>query len=121
MKQYNELLVLFLAVVSVFGGYVPQEQGRVTWEEGYGYSHRANLTLCEIDVNYTVHPRWYGLVITTDGTTSYHSGNTYNSSSWYLVEEGACFTFNNTQYYLHKVIDGLAVVEQIDMAEWSDY
>ena len=91
------------------------------WEEGYSYSIGCDETICSYQITYTIHPRWYGLVITTNGTSTYPSGNTYNSSSFYLVEEGSCFTFNYTQYYLHKVIDGVAIVEEIDMAEWSGY
>ena len=127
MSEYARFYVMVLiAFSSVLGGLAAEEQGRITWEEGYSYSYNSNQTLssqtfCRYEITYTLHPRWYGLIITTDGTTTYRSGNTYNNSGWYLVEEGSCFTFNNTKYYLHKVIDGSAVVEEIDMTEWGDY
>lgn len=121
------LMGFFLSAMVVFGGIAAEHPGRITWVEGLN-THREWVNEHtfgpEIVVQYnhsetiTVHPRWYGLVIRTVHSTASAYGA--HSSDWtWIYAEGEVFQFNNTRYYLHKVVDGQAIVEQIDY-EWSN-
>ena len=117
MQRLSVFIGLLLAGTAVFGGLAADQTGRITWEEGYNVTRQVRGDLLCFNETVTVHPRWYGLVLRSTWVSRYNSGRSYNCSSFGIISEGEVFRFNDTLYYLHKVVDGAAVVEVVPMEE----